>query len=230
MNLLSERIKLAIQLKEGRDGSEVIQADLARAAGSSDASVNYWLSDTNGISAKKARLLASYLGVDSMWLETGKGTPEIKDDAVTDALQTEWGEVGYVEYWDIRGSCGGGVMTFDQIPKGRLIKEGSFFKKYSLKPDNAFAIYADGDSMAEFIIDGDMCIFDRSKTDPVSGKIFAIQHPDGLRIKVLRRSIDGTWALESKNQDKRRYPDEVIPPSHADLLKIVGQFVYRQGG
>jgi phage repressor protein C with HTH and peptisase S24 domain len=139
-------------------------------------------------------------------------------------------EVGHIEYWDIRGSCGGGVLTFDEIPKGKLIKEASFFKKYNIKPENAFSIYADGDSMAEFIVDGDMCIFDRSRTEPVSGKIFAIQHPDGLRIKVLRRSIDGTWTLESKNQDKRRYPDEVIPPSHADLLKIVGQFIYRQGG
>lgn len=78
MNLLSERLKLAIKLKNERDGQEVIQADLARACGSSDASVNYWLSDINGISAKKARLLAEFLGVDPMWLETGKGRPTVE--------------------------------------------------------------------------------------------------------------------------------------------------------
>ena len=55
-------------------------------------------------------------------------------------------------------------------------------------------------------------------------------HPDGLRIKRLRRLIDGGWALESSNPDKHRYPNETIAPDHADLLKILGEFVYRQGG
>lgn len=137
---------------------------------------------------------------------------------------------GKIEYWDVKGSCGGGFLNYEQMPKGHLIKEASFFNKYGLKPENAFAIYADGDSMAEFIVDGDIVIFDKSKTEPKSGEIFAIEHPDGLRIKVLRRSIDGTWTLESKNPDKRKYPDEVIPPGSHDLLKIHGQFIYRQGG
>lgn len=137
---------------------------------------------------------------------------------------------GAIEYWNVKGSCGGGFLNYEQMPKGHLIKEASFFNKYGLKPENAFAIYADGDSMAEFIVDGDIVIFDKSKTQPISGQIFAIEHPDGLRIKVLRRSIDGSWTLESKNPDKRGFPDEVIPASQADLLKIHGQFVYRQGG
>lgn len=137
---------------------------------------------------------------------------------------------GAIEYWNVKGSCGGGFLNYEQMPKGHLIKEASFFNKYGLKPENAFAIYADGDSMAEFIVDGDIVIFDKSKTTPISGQIFAIEHPDGLRIKVLRRSIDGSWILESKNPDKRGFPDEVIPASQADLLKIHGQFVYRQGG
>ena len=84
--------------------------------------------------------------------------------------------------------------------------------------------------MADFIVDGDIVIFDRSKIEPKSGKIFLIDHPDGLRIKQLRRQIDGSWLLESRNPDKRQFPDEVIQPSHADLLKIAGEFVYRQGG
>jgi phage repressor protein C with HTH and peptisase S24 domain len=136
---------------------------------------------------------------------------------------------GMIEYWDVRGSCGGGFLNFEQMAKGNLIKEASFFRKYNVKPENAFAIYADGDSMADFISDGDLVIFDKSKTEPKSGEIFAIEHPDGLRIKTLRRLIDGTWILESRNPDKRKYPDEAIPPSSADLLKICGQYLYRQG-
>ncbi len=138
--------------------------------------------------------------------------------------------VGEIEYWEARGSCGGGFLNHEELPKGHLIKEKTFFNKYGLVPENAFALYADGDSMADFIVDGDIVIFDKSKTHPRSGKIFAIEHPDGLRIKCLRRSIDGSWILESRNSDKRMYPDEVIPPDQVDLLKILGEFVYRQGG
>lgn len=139
-------------------------------------------------------------------------------------------EVGTIEYWDAKGSCGGGFLNYEQMPKGHLVKEHTFFQKYGIKPSNAFAIYADGDSMANFIVDGDIVIFDKSRTTPQSGRIYAIDHPDGLRIKRLRRGIDGAWLLESDNADKRAYPDERIEPDQMELLKIHGEFVYRQGG
>lgn len=159
--------------------------------------------------------------------ETVKQSPKIRTlVSVEDTNEP----VGEIPYWDAKGSCGGGKMNWEDVPKGTLVKEASFFKRYDLKPGNAIAIYADGNSMADFIVDGDIVIFDRSKIEAKSGKIFLIDHPDGLRIKQLRRQIDGSWVLESRNADKREYPDEVIAPSQADLLKIAGEFVYRQGG
>lgn len=137
---------------------------------------------------------------------------------------------GAIPYWSAKGSCGGGSLNYEEMAKGHLIKEASFFKKYSLKPENAVAVYADGNSMADFIVDGDIVIFDRSKNEPRSGKIFLIDHPDGLRIKQLRRQVDGSWVLESRNPDKRNYPDELIPEGRGELLKLCGEFVYRQGG
>ncbi|MFZ6654054.1 S24 family peptidase [Undibacterium sp. TJN19] len=140
------------------------------------------------------------------------------------------GGLARINYYAAKGSCGGGAHNEDAEAKGQLIKELGFFKKYNVKPENLAAIYADGSSMADFIVDGDMVIIDKTKTEPQSGKIFAIQHPDGLRIKQLRREIDGTWVLESRNPDKRAYPDERITPDNVGLLKILGRFVYRQGG
>ncbi len=135
-----------------------------------------------------------------------------------------------IPYLEARGSCGGGAFpeSTDQI--GQLIKEESWFIKYDIKPIDALVVYADGESMSDFIVDGDMVIFNKSKKTPKSGRIYLINHPDGLKIKQLRREIDGTWILESRNPDKRKYPDERVPPSMVDLLTIVGEFVYRQGG
>lgn len=178
-----------------------------------------WFSDSTQVDAS-----------ETLGTKIAKQKQKIEPDYTLVSADAATSETGLIEYWNVKGSCGGGFLNYEQMPKGHLIKEASFFNKYGLKPENAFAIYADGDSMAEFIVDGDIVIFDRSKTTPKSGEIFAIEHPDGLRIKVLRRSIDGTWTLESKNPDKRKFPDEVIPPGSHDLLKIHGQFVYRQGG
>jgi phage repressor protein C with HTH and peptisase S24 domain len=149
--------------------------------------------------------------------------------AIVSADETD-SEVGHIPYWSVRGSCGGGIMNYESLPKGHLTKEASFFKKYDLRPQDSFAIYADGNSMADFIVDGDLVIFNKAKTVPISGEIFAIEHPDGLRIKRLRRKINGTWVLESRNVDKQKYPDEEISQNDGELLQIIGQFVYRQGG
>lgn len=138
--------------------------------------------------------------------------------------------VGEIPFSDARGSCGGGAINWDAEQRRPLIKEAAWFARYKVKPENAMAVWADGDSMADFIVNGDIVIFDTSKTRPRSGMIYLIDHPDGLKIKRLRRSIDGGWVLESANQDKNRYPDEIIAPDHADLLRIHGEFIYRQGG
>ena len=138
--------------------------------------------------------------------------------------------VGQIRFIDARGSCGGGAINWEAEQRVPLIKEASWFTRYKVKPENALAVWADGDSMAEFIVDGDIVIFDKSKTRPRSGLIYLIDHPDGLKIKRLRRSINGGWILESANPDKHRYPDEVIAPDQESLLHIHGEFIYRQGG
>lgn len=114
--------------------------------------------------------------------------------------------------------------------KGFLIKEKSFFAQHGLAPENALAVIAQDESMADYISQGDAVIFDKSKTIAQSGRIFLIDHPDGLRIRQLRREIDATWILESRNGDKRRYFDERIEKDKTQFLRILGQFVHRQGG
>ena len=51
--------------------------------------------------------------------------------------------------------------------------------------------------------------------------MYLIQHPDGLRIKQTTQGNRRTWVLESRNPDKRRYPDERIPIGQSELLIIV---------
>src|SRR5690606_38730846 len=69
---------------------------------------------------------------------------------------------------DARGSCGGGSVAWDMEQRTPLVKESAWFQRYNVRPAEVFALFADGDSMADFIVDGDIVIFNSSKTVPRS--------------------------------------------------------------
>lgn len=239
-----------------REAKGMNQSELARAVGVSPQAVQKWEGGTStprpskiadiaeALGVEKAALMAAVFGATGIPGAIAGAALGILGGAIPSAATTGSAtlgglklfaddgelEVDRIPYWDAKGSCGGGFLNYEDLPKGHLVKEIGFFKKYHLKPENAIAVYADGNSMANFIVDGDIVIFDKSRTDPRSGKIFLIDHPDGLRIKQLRREIGGAWVLESLNPDKTKYPDERIEPAQGSLLKIYGEFVYRQGG
>ena len=134
-----------------------------------------------------------------------------------------------IPYYRVKGSCGTGADNVSPEPKGELRKEPAWFEKYSVAPEDTLCVYASGDSMEPYIMEGDMVILDTSDTEPRSGNAYLIAHPDGERIKRLRREIDGTWVLESDNVNKKTYPDERVSPEHVDLMRVIGKVIYRQG-
>lgn len=230
MTSLKERLEIAMS-----GPPKVSQAALARACRISRPSVNDWLSGkTQTIEGSNLLAAARFLNVSPEWLANGTGAPNrIKDANISRYRIAESNgadDALPIKFINASGSCGGGTINWDDDQREPLLKEPAWFRRYKIKPKDALAVWADGDSMADFIVDGDIVIFDLSKKIPKSGNIYLIDHPDGLRIKRLRREIDGTWLLESNNSDKRKYPDERVTPDHAELLAIRGEFIYRQGG
>lgn len=215
-------MNIAQWVKASREVAEMSQDVLAEHLGKTRGNISAWENGRHEPSFAQILEIAKLTGhkIPIPGLENGK--------RIVPANENTNIETGEIPYWSAKGSCGGGILNYEDFPAGSLVKEASFFKRYQLKPEHAIAIYADGNSMADFIVDGDIVIFDTSKTEPKSGKIFLIDHPDGLRIKRLRRNVDKSWVLESLN--KSGFPDEVIPENQAELLKICGEFVYRQGG
>lgn len=231
MSTLAERLALLFA-----ENPSFTKADLARACGIKPPSVSDWFNGkTKQLVGTNLNNAAGYLGVTPDWLASGKLPMRPSQDAkpsryrIADAGEGD-DEASEIMFIDAKGSCGGGVINWEADERPPLVKESSWFRRYKVRPRDAIAVWAYGDSMADYIVDGDIVIFNTAKIEPKSGEIFLIDHPDGLRIKRMRRSIDGSWILESLNPDKRRYPDETIQPDQAELLRIKGQFVYRQGG
>lgn len=233
-----------LELLVQRFGTQRALAD--RAGIKNPAQISQWINRTvdkktgkpRAMKSSTARTIERNIGLVPNWMDTEHGDNANGNYVGGDAAPTHYrlsepttGDQSMsIELRSVRGSCGGGAMDFDDDERQPLIKEASWFRKYNVTPANALAVWADGDSMADFIVHGDIVIFNKTKTEPRSGAIFLVQHPDGLRIKRLRRTVDGAWILESDNQDKLRYPSERIAPDELELLKILGEFVYRQGG
>jgi phage repressor protein C with HTH and peptisase S24 domain len=218
------------------------QSALARASGVPQPTINRIL---NGVGSKgpeteTLRKLASACNVSFEWLHEGLGAMQ----RTTEGARLDLGQphmrihagaageagTGAVKFLHAAGSCGGGFNNYEDLEKEPLVKEERWFARFHVKRKDVVAIYAYGDSMADFIIDGDIVIFDTSKTEIASGQIYAIDSPDGLRIKRVHRRADGTLLLSSDNPNKSRYPDEVYTPEQAMQLVVKGKFVYRQGG
>lgn len=221
------------RLKHARSAAKLSQEELGRAAGMTKQAISgIERGETKIPGADTVEAICAVLKITTNWLVTGKGEPQEpqkpKNYRIVSAEEHDGGIP--IKFLEVRGSCGGGAINWEERDGDPLIKESSWFKRYKIRPKDAIAIWADGDSMADYIVDGDIVVFDTSKKTPKSGHIFLIQHPDGTKIKKLRLGIDGSWMLESNNLDKRRFPDERISPDQAELLVILGEFVYRQGG
>ena len=182
-----------------------------------------------GITARK---IENGLGLQKGWMDTddSKQTRNASKTnytvGIADDFSDDWEEI---PYYYAKGACGNGSDNHTDEIRGTLRKEKSWFIRFGVKPENLFTVYAEGDSNADFILDGDMVIFDRSKITPKDGSMFFIKHPAGDRIKTLRRKANGNWLLCSRNHDKTRFPDEEITAEEAQLIEILGEYVYRQG-
>ncbi|MFZ6647745.1 LexA family transcriptional regulator [Undibacterium sp. TJN25] len=219
------------------------QSALSRASGVPQPTINRILNavGTKGPETETLRKLASACNVSFEWLHEGLGSMQ-RGSAAEDSAQVRQPHMrinagnsgdegaGAIRFMHASGSCGGGFNNYEDLEKEPLIKEERWFSRFHVKRDDVVAIYAYGDSMADFIIDGDIVIFDTKKTEITSGQIYAIDSPDGLRIKRVHRRADGSLVLTSDNPNKNRYPDELYTPEQSAQLVVKGKFVYRQGG
>ena len=209
------------------------RTDLARAAGVSRPSVTDWY---NGKTLRLGKALvpaARYLGVTPEWLNDGR-LPKHPADASTLTRVGERAEpyasAFEIPLLDAPGSCGGRMGGIHMEDGTKVIKDSSWFTKHQVEPQHVVCVIADGDGNADYICHGDAVFFDTSRVKAESGVIYLVRHPDGLRIKRLRRDIDATWLIEYINQDKRRFPDERIAADSISMLDIVGRFIFREGG
>ncbi len=183
------------------------QAVVAKRAGISVGAMNKYLNGSEPGGFKAARL-AKALGVDLGWLLTGAGSPNAAAG-------------GYVSVpiFDVRLAAG--VGAFHEVAEqiGEMpIDRGLLRDLGCSSTDGLAAFVAEGDSMEPKISNGARVIADLKDTRLREG-VFAFRTGDELRIKRLRRMVDGIQIIS----DNDIYAPELVTGDAADELTIIGR-------
>lgn len=160
---------------------------------------------------QEAIRLARTVEADLIWLATGRGAPNAAAG-------------GYlaVPIYDVRLAAGVASFTEAAEQIGEMPFDRGLLRDLGRVGSDGLAVFiAEGDSMHPRITDGARVLVDLKDTRLREG-VFAFRTGDELRIKRLRRLVDGIQILS----DNDLYPPELVTGDAADELTIIGSVLW----
>ncbi|WOE32777.1 MULTISPECIES: S24 family peptidase [unclassified Acinetobacter] len=232
---------------------KVRQVNIVEATGATKGAVSKWVAGTNVPKAEFLPALASVLKTSQNWLLTGeqekpfnnfnmqefidKHGLNTKLDASFDVnemhkptvvdYETENGFI-WIDVVEANFSCGTGEAIefhFDVI-NGKFPFPPSFFQRKHVDPTNMRIIKAKGDSMSDFIHDGDMVGIDVSQTEIIDGEIYAVYFEGEGMIKQIFKEEGGKLTLHSLNP---KYRDREVSEQNGLNFRVMGRQFWRAG-
>lgn len=232
-------MSIGSRIREARRAAKLTQKALAQKVGMAQAS----LSELETGESQGTTMVASFaaaLGVNALWLETGKGTMQGENHALADeapfieegslfpgAVRVVAGdEPDTVAVPRVRLRLRAGVAQFDTEPDmngdGHEQMPRAVLTALRLDPRNLLALRVRGMSMEPMLFEDDVIIIDKSDTKPVSREIYAVNFNGEPCIKQLIYR-GGQWYLHSIN------PDHGPVNAKSGQCSIVGRVVYQPG-
>lgn len=183
------------------------QAEFARKAGMSQGGLHRILS--GGEPNRETLIaLAKAAGVSVGWLA----------DEEPSSLPPQRGET-LVRRLAFQASAGAGALVIQEEPSP-LPLPSALITELGLKPENARAMEAQGDSMKPTIEDGDLILVNVADRELRDGKIYVFTIGDEAFLKRLRRER-GRAVMVSDNPD---FPPEPVPAG--EVIRIIGRVVW----
>lgn len=125
-------------------------------------------------------------------------------------------------------SCGAGESIefhFDTI-NGKIPFSPSFMKDKGVTEKTMKIIKAKGESMADFIKDGDLVGINLAQTDIIDGEIYAVYLAGEGMLKQIFKEADGSLVLHSLNE---KFPDRIVSEENGRNFKVIGRQFWRAG-
>ncbi len=160
--------------------------------------------------------LSAKYGLNPLWLEQGRGVPRAETPAAEE-------DASYLEVPKVRARlCAGG---------GSFETEGQVEGYYSFRSDwlntrgnpaNMVLMEVVGNSMEPEIREGDLVLIDESRSDVLSGGIYAVGVEDTVMVKRVER-LPGTLVLRSDNMD---YSPIHLSGDELDNVRVIGKVLW----
>lgn len=223
-------MSLKDRLKESRKNARKTQAEVADAVKMSQPA--YQALET-GRNQKSAFLpmIAQFLAVDPYWLTTGENSDAFSEKHLLKPTIVEYGvdnEFIWIDVVEANFSCGDGESIefhFDSI-NGKIPFPSSFLKEKNVTESAMKIIKAKGDSMSDFIKDGDLVGINLAQTEIIDGEIYAVYLAGEGMIKQIFKEADGSLILHSLNE---KYRDKVVTEENGKNFKVMGRQIWRAG-
>lgn len=125
--------------------------------------------------------------------------------------------------YDVTVSAGSGtVVRSEQVVDYLAFSADWFHKNVGISPASAALIEVRGDSMTPVLQDGELVIVDTSCDAFKDDAIYVLQYSGALRIKNVRRRLDGKIEIKSANEG---YGLELLTEQEAEAgtITIVGR-------
>lgn len=230
MSTLPERIQIAL------NHADISWSKAATNIGLSAQAATKW--KKGQISRDTLRELADSLEVNYTWLATGEGEMDTLPHQVQSLLDNTSTPISttqidpnskiWLPLMDISFSCGDGVgidCHFEETKK-KLAFEPDFLTSRGIKEQNVRLLYATGDSMEEFIYDGDVFAIDVSDTMVRDGQIYAVYFEGEAMLKQIFKEAGGKLILHSKNP---KYRDKEVTEDNGADFRVIGRQFWRAG-
>lgn len=132
----------------------------------------------------------------------------------------------WIDRYDYHFSAGTGLIQWEIREKKALPFDIGFFKALGSKPKDCKLLTVRGDSMEPFLFNRDLMMVDSTRVNIRDGKVYAIYFEDEPLVKQIFKQVGGGIMLHSYNS---KYPDREVPAERMELVRIVGEVIYRSG-
>lgn len=205
--------------------------DLVEGTSASKGSVSTWVNGVNTPTGERLVSLAKLLKTSPEWIITGKGSDSFSERDFLTPTVVEYGvdnEFVWIDVVEANFSCGTGESIefhFDAI-NGKIPFPPSFLKERNVTESAMKIIKAKGDSMSDFIKDGDLVGINLAQTEVIDGEIYAVYLAGEGMIKQIFKEADGSLILHSLNE---KYRDKLVTEENGKNFKVMGRQIWRAG-
>ncbi len=201
------------------------QTDLAKKLSVQRAYISSLLR-TRTFGEKAARSIEQTLGMPTGYLDLSGEKPKVIDkwDKTTELPNDVYALVPRLA---VNLSAGGGCVPSDEDDLPPLaFRKDWLQKRLVTSRKNLRVVSVHGDSMANYLFDGDIVMIDTGQNIIKDNNVYAILHSGELRIKRLIKTFEGGVRIRSDNAS---YPEEILTPAQAETLTVLGAAIWRAG-